>query len=303
MVSTDSKSAIGSRGMGSLALRYLLLVLVCFAAMLLDHRQNHVSRVRQYVSIVVYPIQVAVDLPFRFTSWASNSLAERAALLDENSRLDASLRDAEVALQRLEALRVENARLRELLEASERLDDRRLVAEILSVDLDPYRQRFMVNRGNSDAVYVGQAVLDRHGVVGQVVSVGQWTSEVVLITDADHALPVVVNRSGLRTIAVGTGDQQRLRLPYLTNTADIEVGDLLVSSGLGAVFPSGYPVARVLSLQARPGQAFVEVVAEPVSALDRDQEVLLLFSDGSIAELRDGDGDAEAPLNVAEAAP
>ncbi|MGD8322927.1 MAG: rod shape-determining protein MreC [Gammaproteobacteria bacterium] len=292
---------MGSRSNESLALRYLLLVLMCFAAMMLDHRQNHVSRVRQAVSIVVYPIQILVDLPFRLTSWASDSLAEHAALLDENRRLDASLRDAEVALQQLEALRVENARLRELLEASERLDDRRLVAEILSVDLDPYRQRFMINRGSSDSVFVGQAVLDRHGVVGQVVSVGQWTSEIVLITDADHALPVVVNRSGLRTIAVGTGDQQRLRLPYLTNTADIEVGDLLVSSGLGAVFPSGYPVARVMSLQARPGQAFVEVIAEPVSALDRDQEVLLLFGDAELVGMQGND--PPAPLSVAEAVP
>ena len=300
MVSTDSKSAIGARGLDGLALRYVLLVLVCFAAMLLDHRQNHVSRVRQAVSILVYPIQIVVDLPFRMTSWASSSLADRASLLDENRRLDASLRDAEVALQQLAALRVENARLRELLEASERLDDRRLVAEVLSVDLVS-SQRFMVNRGSSDAVYVGQAVLDRHGVVGQVVSVGQWTSEIVLITDADHALPVVVNRSGLRTIAVGTGDQKRLRLPYLTNTADIEPGDLLVSSGLGTVFPAGYPVARVLSLQARPGQAFVDVVAEPVSALDRDQEVLLLFSEASFGERRDAD--QGQTLNVAEAAP
>ena len=285
MAGTDSQSVTGGRTNESLALRYLLLVLICFAAMLLDHRQNHVSRVRQALSIVVYPIQMFVDLPFRLTSWASESLSERTALLTENRALDASLRDAEVALQQLDALRVENARLRELLEASERLDDRRLVAEILSVDLDPYQQRFMVNRGNADSVFVGQAVLDRHGVVGQVVSVGQWTAEVVLITDADHALPVVVNRSGLRTIAVGTGDQQRLRLPYLTSTADIEVGDLLVSSGLGEVFPSGYPVARVQSLQVRPGQAFADVVAEPVSALDRDQEVLLLFNDASPADV------------------
>lgn len=297
MAGKDIKSGIGSRSLESLALRYVLLVVVCFAAMVLDHRQDHVSRLRQAVSIVVYPIQMFVDLPFTIGAWVSDSLTERSALLAENHRLDASLRDAEFALQQLEALRVENARLRELLEASERLDDRRLVAEILSVDLF-YRQRFMVNRGSADGVFVGQAVLDRHGVVGQVVTVGQWTAEVVLITDADHALPVVVNRSGLRTIAVGTGDRQSLRLPYLTNTADIEVGDLLVSSGLGAVFPAGYPVARVSSLQVRPGQAFADVIAEPVSALDRDQEVLLLFNDSPAAsQVLDSQ---DAPLSVAE---
>jgi len=301
MAGKDLQSGIGSRSTESLALRYFLLAFICFAAMVLDHRQDHISRLRQAVSIVVYPIQMFVDLPFRVGAWVGDSLTERAQLLADNQRLDASLRDAEFALQQLEALRVENARLRELLEASEQLDDRRLVAEILSVDLF-YRQRFVVNRGSADGVFVGQAVLDRHGVVGQVVSVGQWTADVVLITDADHALPVVVNRSGLRTIAVGTGDQQSLRLPYLTNTADIEVGDLLVSSGLGAVFPAGYPVARVLSMQARPGQAFVDVVAEPVSALDRDQEVLLLFDD-SPASAESFGKTADEQLSVAEARP
>jgi rod shape-determining protein MreC len=246
-----------------------------------------------------------VDLPFRIGSWVSDSLTDRSQLLEENQSLDASLRDAEFALQQLEALRVENARLRDLLGASQRLEDRRLVAEILSVEL-LYRQRFMVNRGSADGVFVGQAVLDRHGVVGQVVSVGQWTSEVILITDADHALPVVVNRSGLRTIAVGTGDQQRLRLPYLTSTADIEVGDLLVSSGLGAVFPAGYPVARVLSMQTQPGQAFADVLAEPVSALDRDQEVLLLFNDTPTAAEMGGvrnEPTGDEQLSVAELEP
>ena len=114
--------------------------------------------------------------------------------------------------------------------------------------------------------------------MGQVVRVGPLTSEAVLITDADHAVPVSVNRNGLRTIAVGTGDSGRLRLPYLTNSADIAVGDLLVSSGLGGVFPAGYPVGRVTSIQGRPDQAFAEVIAEPASELDRDREVLLIWN-------------------------
>ena len=279
MAVSDSKTAVGSRALESLALRFVLLTLVCFSMMLADHRDNHLSRVRQALSIIVYPIQLAVDFPFSAYAWLRDSTEDRTNLAAENRRLDQALTEAEFRLQQFEALSVENARLRELLDATSSLDDRRLVAEVLSVDLDPYRQRFVLNRGVDDGVFVGQAILDRHGVVGQVVSVAQWTSEAVLITDADHALPVVVNRNGLRTIAVGTGDQGRLRLPYLTNTADVEVGDLLVSSGLGEVFPSGYPVARVLELQSRPGQAFADVIAEPVSALDRDQEVLLLFSD------------------------
>ena len=158
------------------------------------------------------------------------------------------------------------------------LGKRVLIAEILAVDLDPYRQRFNLNRGLADGVFVGQPLLDANGIVGQVVEVGPLTAEAVLITDADHAVPVSVNRNGLRTIAVGTGDSNRLRLPYLTNSADIQVGDLLVSSGLGGVFPSGYPVGKVIEVRIRPGQSFSEVMAEPISALDRDQEVLLVWA-------------------------
>jgi rod shape-determining protein MreC len=244
---------------------------------------------------------VLVDLPFNTYGWARSSLEERSALLGENERLRSELLDAEFRLQQFDALSVENGRLRELLESTARLDDRRLVAEVLAVDLDPYRQRFVLNRGLDDDVFVGQAILDRHGVVGQVVEVGKWTSEALLITDADHAIPVVVNRNGLRTIAVGTGDQGRLRLPYLTNSADIQVGDLLVSSGLGEIFPAGYPVAQVLELHERPGQAFADIIAAPVSALDRDQEVLLVFSGdeepGPISgPISDGTDDLSSPL-------
>lgn len=177
------------------------------------------------------------------------------------------------------AIEAENLRLRAMLDSSARIDDRVLVAEILAVDLDPYRHRFSINQGLQDGVYVGQALLDANGVVGQIVEVEVFTSEAVLISDADHAVPVSVNRNGLRTIAVGTGDSRRLRLPYLTNSADIELGDLLVSSGLGGVFPSGYPVGRVLEVERRPGQSFADVIVEPASELDRDREVLLVWSE------------------------
>jgi len=300
MAVAKSKSTSGGRAFQSLGLRFVLLVIVCLAMMLLDHREGHLSRVRQALSIAVYPIQMLVDLPFDTYAWARASLEERGVLLSENARLRSELLDAEFRLQQFAALSVENARLRELLESTARLDDRRLVAEVLAVDLDPYRQRFVLNRGVDDGVFVGQAILDRHGVVGQVVEVGKWTSEALLITDADHAIPVVVNRNGLRTIAVGTGDQGRLRLPYLTNSADIEVGDLLVSSGLGEIFPAGYPVAQVLEMRERPGQAFADIIAAPVSALDRDQEVLLVFSDEApeLTQDHDYDPSPEAAADV-----
>ena len=264
--------------MGSLGVRFLLLAVAACTLMVVDHRTSRLQPVREALSFVVYPVQMLVDAPPRAWRWARTSLAERRALLAENERLKREQLHASAKLLRLEALEAENRRLRELLDSTERLADRVLVAEILAVDMDPYRQRFNVNRGRLDGVYVGQALLDANGIVGQIVNVAPMTSEAVLITDADHAVPVIVTRNGLRTIAVGTGDSGRLRLPYLTNSSDIEVGDLLLSSGLGGVFPAGYPVGRVIEVRRRPGQSFADVIAEPAAALDRQREVLLVWT-------------------------
>jgi rod shape-determining protein MreC len=269
--------------------RFVLLAIVCVALMMLDQRQQHLQRVRQALSVVVYPVRVLVDLPFRAWQSASVNLTERSELIAENEQLKRERLEAEFRLQRLDALETENERLRKLLDSTERVGLRALVAEILSVDLNPYRQRFDLNRGASDGVFVGQALLDAQGIVGQIVRVDAFTSEAVLITDADTAVPVSVNRNNLRTIAVGTGDSARLRLPYLTNSAPIEVGDLLVSSGLGGVFPAGYPVGRVVAVKLQPDQSFSEVIAEPASALDRDREVLLVWNDEKAP------GDPKAP--------
>jgi rod shape-determining protein MreC len=265
-----------------LGVRFVLLAIVCVALMLLDQRQQHLQRVRQVLSVVVSPVRVLVEVPFSAWRSASVNLTERSALIAENEHLRRQQLEIQSRLQRLEALETENERLRQLLDSTERVGLRALVAKILSVDLNPYRQRFDLNRGQADGVFVGQALLDAQGIVGQIVRVDAFTAEAVLITDADTAVPVSVNRNGLRTIAVGTGDSARLRLPYLTNSADIKVGDLLVSSGLGGVFPAGYPVGRVVEVNLQPDQSFSEVVAEPASALDRDREVLLVWNDEKV---------------------
>jgi rod shape-determining protein MreC len=277
-----------------LGARFLLFSVVSLALMVLDHRDDHLSRLRQAFSVLVYPIQMSVNLPFKTWQWASISLADRAALLSENAELKAEQLSYNVRLQRMAALEAENTRLRAILDSSARVGDRVLVAQILAVDLDPYRQRFWINRGLGDGVFVGQALLDANGVAGQIVRVEPFTSEAVLISDADHAVPVSVNRNGLRTIVVGTGDSGRLSLPYLTNSADIVPGDLLVSSGLGGVFPSGYPVGWVLDVHRRPGQSFAEVIAEPAAELDRDREVLLVWTPEDIEQ-------KDEPTSLAEA--
>ena len=286
----------------SMGARFLLLAIVCVALMLLDHREQHLVRVRMALDLVVYPVRVAVDLPF--STWHSlrDTFAARDALIAENREFRRERLETEGRLQRLESLERENERLRELLDSTARVGSRALVAEILSVDPGAYRQRFELNRGLVDGVYNGQALIDAQGVVGQIVRVGPLTSEALLITDADHGgVPVSVNRNGLRTIAVGTGDSRRLRLRNITNNASIVVGDLLISSGLGGVFPAGYPVGRVTEVTLRPEQAFAEVIAEPVSALDRDREVLLLW-DSTVAAPQAAEPQASGPTPDASVA-
>ncbi len=262
----------------SLGVRLTLLAAVSATMMVLDHRETEfLNRVRQVASIIVYPLQVGVDRPFATWRWARETFANRDTLLSENDRLKNELRNYDVRLQRMDTLEAENDRLRAMLDSSQRVADRMLVAEILSVDPDPYRQRFTINRGVLNGVYAGQALLDADGVVGQVDIVDALTSQAVLINDANHGLPVAVNRTGLRTIALGTGETGLLNLPYLTNSADVQEGDLLVTSGLGGVFPPGYPVGRVTVVQRRPGQAFAYVLAQPSAGLDRGREVLLVM--------------------------
>ena len=280
----------------SLGIRLALLAAVSAAMMILDQRDTaFLDRFRQAASVIVYPLQAGVDQPFAAWRWARETLAGRGALLEENARLKTELRDRSVRLQRMAALEAENDRLRSLLDSSQRVADRMLVAKILSVDPDPHRQRFTINRGVLNGVYAGQALLDADGVVGQVDIVDALTSHAVLISDSNHGLPVAVNRTGLRTIAVGAGETGLLNLPYLTNSADIRAGDLLVTSGLGGVFPPGYPVGRVTVVQRRPGQSFARVLAQPSAGLDRGGEVLLVMDTGDA-------GPAAAAVGLAEAA-
>ncbi len=156
-----------------------------------------------------------------------------------------------------------------------------LVAAILNVDLDPFRHRVLLDKGAADGVFKGQAVLDAEGIFGQVAQVHARTAEVILISDAEHAIPVQSNRSGLRTIAVGTGDSGRLSLPFVTVESDLKVGDLLMSTGIGGVFPRGYPVAEVIRVERSPAATFAVVEARPTARLDRNREVLLVWFDAA----------------------
>ncbi len=283
---TTRSSNIHLARIPALGVRVLALMALSLLLMMLDHRQHHLDTVRRVIGAAVYPIQVIVDAPFRLWEWLAESTADRNELQLEVGRLQAERLLTRARLQQLTALRAENDRLRDLLEARTQIRDEIRVAEIMAVDANPYRHNIVIDIGSSDGVYDGQAIIDADGVIGQVLKTGLATSQAILISDPSHALPVEVNRNGLRTIANGTGEFDRLDLPFLPNNADIRVGDLLVTSGLGGAFPAGYPVAVVSSVNRIPQAPFADVTAVPSSALDQVREIMLIWSanDAAVAD-------------------
>jgi rod shape-determining protein MreC len=271
----------------ALGVRVLALMGLSILLMVLDHRQHHLDTVRKIIGATVYPIQIAVDAPFRMWEWLAESTADRNELQLKVGRLQAERLLTRARLQQLTALRAENDRLRDLLEARTQIRDEIRVAEIMAVDANPYRHNILIGIGSRDGVYDGQAIIDADGVVGQVLETGLANSQAILISDPSHALPVEVNRNGLRTIAIGTGEFDRLDLPFLPNNADIREGDLLVTSGLGGAFPAGYPVAVVSSVNRMPQAPFADVTAVPSSALDQIREIMLIWTAKNAAVTND----------------
>jgi rod shape-determining protein MreC len=245
--------------------------------MVVDHHQSHLKIIRSALSTLVYPLQYAVNLPVEFTEWVSVSLVTHNKLLEENARLKNEHLMLSSKLQRFEILESENRRLRDLLESSFRLNDKVLVAELIAVELQTFRRQIVINKGKREGAYDGQPIVDAAGIMGQIIHVGPFSSTVLLITDPNHALPVQVNRNGLRSIAVGTGQNDKLLLENLPNNSDIRVGDLIISSGLGRRFPSGYPVGQIEQISRDPGEAFAKVVIKPSAQLSKSREVLMVW--------------------------
>ena len=261
--------------------------------MFLDHRENHLDAVRDAISAAVYPLRVLVDAPAQFWEWAGEISQSRDELQRENSRLKAERLLTAARLQRLASLEAENSRLRALLDARQHVPDDVRVVEIMAVDASPFKHNIVLDIGSNDGAYDGQAIVDADGVIGQVMEAGPLATHAILISDPGHALLVEVNRNGLRTVAYGTGDFGRLELPGLPNNADIQIGDLLVTSGLGGAFPSGYPVAVVDKVTRIPQNAFADVTAIPSAALDQIREVMLVWSPRREADTIAGGGDNE----------
>jgi len=255
----------------------VVFVALSVVLMVMDHRYHHAESLRSTLSVVVYPLQMAIEMPASISEWFRESLATRRQLQEENASLRTQQLMLKAQTQKLASLESENIRLRELLGSSFEVGGKILAAELMSVNLDPYQHHVVINKGELDGVYPGQPILDAEGIMGQIVHVGPYTSTAVLITDTSHAIPVQVNRNGLRTIALGSGTLNQLILPYIPNNADVRAGDLLVSSGLGGRFPRGYPVAVIDAIQHDPGKTFSQVVATPRALLDRNRQVLLVW--------------------------
>ncbi|MBN1378901.1 MAG: rod shape-determining protein MreC [Gammaproteobacteria bacterium] len=262
----------------TLTLNAILMAIFCVVLMTIDHRNDALKGARSTVaSFLVYPIQYVVSAPANILHWSRDNLSSRNTLLETISDLHKQNLQLMAQQQQLLSLQQENARLRELLHASSRVGEEILVAEVLTVDQDYYKQQIVINKGEVNNVLLGQPVIDAMGVMGQVIELNQYSASVLLISDPSHALPVQNNRNGIRSIVQGKGDPGELDLLHIPNNADIKVGDLLITSGLGGRFPPNYPVATITDVEIRPGQPFARVIAKPAAALEISREVLLVW--------------------------
>lgn len=246
--------------------------------MTVDQRFTALREVRYYLQYAVSPLRELVAQPERASRWLGVELSSHQKLIQDNEALRRENLLLQAKQQKFDAINEENARLRRLLNASERTTAQVKIARLLSVDLDPYTQRIVINQGKRDGAYLGQPVIDANGLLGQVIQVGPFSSEVLLISDPGSAVPVIDVRSGLRLLAVGTGQSDSLGLRSAPNTADIRVGDQIVTSGLGGRFPPDYPVCKIISIARTPGDPFAQVGCRPIAALGRHREVLLIWS-------------------------
>jgi rod shape-determining protein MreC len=271
----------GSRSFGgrgpSFGFRFFCYAVLSVVLMFYDQRGGWLDTARYGLQAAIYPLQLAVNSPSAAWRWLEESFTTREALQAEVDTLRNQLREQQLITMRQAALAQENATLRGLNQAMPDVIEKRLVGEVISLEVSTLRQRLVVNRGATQGVFKSQPVVTGEGVLGQVYRLGPFSTEIILITDAEHALPVQVLRSGVRTIALGTGRSTALELPYVPHNYDVKEGDLLVTSGLGRVFPFGLPVARVTRVEPQSGQPLAKIFAAPLAKIDSDREVLFIW--------------------------
>lgn len=261
------------------------MLAVCFVALFVFRDHPRLSPVRALAVDATAAVYLVATAPADAWDSAAEYLQSRAALREENARLRQENLVLKGQSQRLAAVAAENARYRALLNSAELIETDVMMAEIISVTADPARHLLVLDKGRNEGAFLGQPLLGADGLMGQVVMLGDVTSRAMLITDSTHAVPVQVARNGVRGLAEGTGDLDKLIVRHVAATTDIRVGDILVTSGLGGRFPAGYPVAEVAAIETESGAAFALVVARPLAQLDRGRHVMLAMKlENALAE-------------------
>lgn len=255
------------------------------------------GQVRYQLSGLLSPIHALMSWPGQFADWGTEATKSKDQLRDENESLRQQLLVLSARVQKFSELAAENSRLRGLIDSTLVVDGRVVISEIIGVDPDPFRHLILLNKGADAGAYVGQPILDARGLIGQIVEVGPRVSRAMLVTDRQHAVPVRVNRNGIRATLAGTGEMDRMQLMYVPDSADIKVGDILVSSGLGLRFPAGYPVAVVSKVERSGSAEFAVISARPSAEIDRSRHVLLLFNRSLSQEFEAGQGGATNASN------
>lgn len=261
----------------SLQLRLVIAVLLSLALMAADRYTDGGSKVRATLNTVVSPLFYVANLPYELFQSGSQNFTSKRNLMSENEALKETLLVQNEKLQQYDFLQSENTKLRALLNSAKRPQNKKLVTQVLSVHSNPYSHQVVIDKGFLDDVKESVALIDDRGIVGQVSEVAANSSRVLLITDTLHATPVRVLRNDVRTVVEGIGKIDRVRLSHVPHSLDIRIGDVLVSSGLGGVFPEGYPVATVTQIIRNEGRPFAEIYAQPIAQLDRLRLLILLW--------------------------
>ena len=260
------------------------MVVLAVALLIADNQYNLFSSVRIYLNSIVSPVQYIADAPQKLFSTLSENLMTREELKERNQKLEKANLHLKADRLLLTELENENKQMRKLLNSQYTFSNKRMITEVMSLRSDPFTHQLLIDKGAINGVYVGQPVINEEGVVGQVMQVGSTTSRVLLLVDASHGIPVRVQRNDVTALVHGSGAWNKLNVPFVQSNADLQEGDLLVTSGLGGRFPAGYPVATVTSFVYNEGAPYAEVTATPVAQLDRSRYLLLLWNDHQIKD-------------------
>ena len=270
----------------SLLARLVFFVMLSLLLMAADTRFKYLPEIRQAFAIVIYPLQKLANTPSAIYDAISEFFASQHLTVENEDLKQQRLID-HGQLQRLQALEAENVQLRKLLETTQRLESKAVMAEILHVPRDPFNRKVILDKGSQSGIQPGQVVVDDVGVVGQVTRSSPWLSEVTLITDKDHSVPVQVVRNGLRSVVSGTGKVGTLELRYVAVNTDIEEGDMLVTSGIDGVYPPDLPVAVVSKIERNPTYVFAQVTCTPTAGVGHYRQLLILSLPTPVTETKD----------------